>query len=181
MSGQKLMKGLSYIDERYIAEAEEPLDLSRTRIPFRLGLAAACLCLALLTVWKFPISNSSDTLLNDVETGDSARKDAAIAYEDNAHPVEVPSVILRVSQWTEDGFIGTVAQLTDTDIFSVDATLTVIFDEEMRIDQAKSMDSKEYTNSISDDAQYFLVLFTAFDEENGTIVAESISPVNTLR
>jgi hypothetical protein len=32
---------------------------------------------------------------------------------------EVPSVILRVDTTTEDGFVGTVAQLVDTDVFEM--------------------------------------------------------------
>lgn len=46
---------------------------------------------------------------------------------------EVPSVLVRIDAWQEDGFVGTVAGIVDTDIFSVGADIRVIFNENISV------------------------------------------------
>ncbi len=46
---------------------------------------------------------------------------------------EVPSVLVRIDAWMEDGFAGVVAGLVDTDVFDVGADIQVIFDDNISV------------------------------------------------
>ena len=124
---------------------------------------AACLCVAVLGafVWrhyeakdsaKNKYDGVSDTdgsnkttegnTSNDSLTGnapdqelDGATPDGTLeeTVDGSISVVEVPSVLVRIDAWTENGFKGVVAGIVDTDIFSVGAGICVVFNENIRV------------------------------------------------
>ena len=55
------------------------------------------------------------------------------ATDTNISVGEVPSVLVRIETWTENGFEGVVAGLVDTDIFDVGADIQVFFDDNIGV------------------------------------------------
>ena len=100
---------------------------------------AACLCLLLLGAYNLygivgqgtNTENPSEDLPGGavaVETIPAAggQPESDLQAPAQAPTGEVPSVILRVDGITENGFVGTVTQLVDTDVFEVGMELKVV-------------------------------------------------------
>ena len=48
-------------------------------------------------------------------------------------PSEVPSVVVKIEAWTENGFEATVEEIVDTEIYPVGTKLQIVFQENIRI------------------------------------------------
>jgi len=191
MSGKNLFEGMSYVDERFVDEAENKTLPKRVISPWiKVASMAACLCLIIFSLYNLqpylrgemegisgegaadamPEGSVEDIL--DLESQESEIQSPAEGALE-----EVPSVILRVDEMTELGFIGTVAELVDTDIFEIGMELNVVIADGTRHETADgnpsiSADSKtDYSNS------YVMVQFIEYDKENGTIIVNIIQEV----
>ena len=104
--------------------------------------------------------------------------DPHYVLQETAHSaVEVPSVILRVEEWNENGFMGTVAELVDTDIFDLGTVLRAEFDQDLCTMRADSFDAAQKTVQM-DTGTLVRVMFTDYDADTGTIQIESLEPAN---
>ena len=150
MKGKHLMEALNQVDERFLEEAEEPLKLPKSRGIFWIS-AAACLCLLVLGGMLLPGMNreeeqktypggvqlSNETLAIE-DPGDGATPTIAPA---NSYPVspadggerpgnaEQPSVILKITRWTDTGLDAVVDGLADTSLIPAGTEVKVIFSQ----------------------------------------------------
>lgn len=197
MSGKDLFEGMSYVDDRFVDEAETRMIPKRAISPWiKVASMAACLCLILFSIYnlnQFLNLNSMESL-----TGESADDQAwpgqgpeeglesemeqdsmesAIANTEDAPAGEVPSVILYVDEMTELGFTGSVAQLVDTDIFEIGMELNVIIEDDTRYETTDGNPAVSEDSKTSLVGAYVMVQFIEYNEETQTIVINMIQDV----
>lgn len=178
MSGKELLEGMSYVDEGFVDEAErETIQKGRIQPLLKLLPVAACLFILLAGVLNsmdiFRADSAESELAENQSVGDEDTWETVstvYGYDGEALEIElpeVPSVILRVETWTEDGFTGTVTQLVDTDVLEIGMVLNVVLAEDARVELGKGDDS---ACSDCTTGELIEVQFISYDEETGTIV-----------
>lgn len=116
MNGKELMESLSYVDEKYIAEAEDTA--SKRRMRWRplttAASAAACLALVLLGAWQF---RSQKQTVSDMAMGTTALRAREIAgsVEEAAADQNIDTALMnafalaemtvQVVEWTEEALV----------------------------------------------------------------------------
>ncbi len=173
MNGTELFHAMGQVSDRFVAEAEQQRLPKSTTLWPRWSSAAACLCILAAIAWtQLPRSANRETtdISEDSLSGQSV--DTAPAC------TEVPSVILRIASTAEGGFIGTVEQLVDTDLFSVGTELRVLVAEEgtYEIPLEESYVSQDIAAAKRNWEAGMLVQvqFLSYDEASGTIVVNLI-------
>lgn len=182
MSGKELFDAMSYADEKFVHEAENSTIPKRNVVPWmKWAAVAACLCLLLLGAYNLYglTGQGTNTGITSGNTpGGGVPVDTipvTSGYID--HPAqppaqaptgEVPSVILRVDDITENGFVGTVVQLVDTDVFEVGM--------ELKVQVAEGTENQEHLKPGS----RVMVQLIVYDRENATIVINVIDDVKPL-
>lgn len=190
MSARELLEGMSYVDERFVDEAENQTIRQGSATTWRKLLpVAACLCILLIGVIKiwdllpFSSSNSTET------AGDQAMgQESAVSGSDGSAEIpdqeaeETPSVILRIDSLGAVGFTGTVEALVDTDIFEIGTTLNVVVAEDAKSDN--SVDTGSASQDGADSKQIYQVgnlvqvQFISYDEQTNTIVIDMIDLID---
>lgn len=179
MNGKELFEAMSHADEKFVYEAENNTIPKRNVVPWmKWAAVAACLCLILLGAYNLYgiVGQGTNTGIPSGNTPGGAAPVVTIpaaggqygtVLQPPAQPPagEVPSVILRVDTITENGFVGTVAQLVDTDIFEVGM--------ELKVQVAEGTENQEHLKPGSN----VLVQFIEYDRENATIVINVIDAV----
>lgn len=174
MSGKDLLDVLSGIDDRFIEEAE----IERLFIPWRrFGTKAACLCLLLAAVWGRFCPIETPQLSEDQQPTDPPKQSAAAETVETVSVTEVPSVILLVDHQTEDGFVGTVAALVDTDRIPLGTELRVRF-AEGTLAEAAVADAEEWKSQNGPAPGTLIsVQFIEYDPESGIILVNAINQI----
>ena len=181
MNGKDLFEGMSFVDERFVEEAESMRIPRRTVAPWiKITSMAACLCLVLFGLHSLmPDQSREDSELNlGMASGAEASQTAPTAPVYGAAG-EVPSLILRVDQITETGFVGTVAELVDTDIFEIGMELNVVFADGIRHETADGTPPMTVNSTTGDSASYVKVQFIEYNENTGTIVVNLIEKTDS--
>lgn len=175
MSGKELLESMSYVDEKYVEEAENEALKNSGGILWKKWIpAAACFCIVaggVLAFWN-PFSQvmTQDTAAESSQSNisvESIVEDFEIQYEND--PAECPAVILSVGKLTENGFTGTVTKLVDTEIFEVGMELNVVL-------EAATESAMEYTGGMLVQVQ-----FISYDTETGTIVVNMVEILDTMQ
>lgn len=149
MTGKDLFEGLSFIDERFIDEAETA---ALVHAPWlRIASIAACLCLVLFSLWCI-----HPALIDPPP-------ETTVPY-DPFLPEGWPEVIVYVEEMSADGFTGTVAELVMPGLFELGAELDVLIPEDAQIEG-------EILPGM-----YVLVVCDEYDPDTGTIIARAVSP-----
>ena len=138
MTGKDIVEALSFVDERYIEEAEHGTIPKTNNLRYLLPLAA-CLCLILSGLrpgHTAPESAQEATIAPgqalDIEIiqehkDDSNVMQSDIALEEPMAPQasSVPMVILRIESWIDTGFTATVVEYLDAEFVPVGTLLLV--------------------------------------------------------
>lgn len=153
MTGKDIIEAMSFVDDAYIDEAEYGKLNSTVKPLVRIFLPlAACFCLAFLGMNALDRLQpreetaadkqnlqygSSETLLMDKEhtelqSENELMMDAQIAQ--SVSNEEMSSVVLRIEQWTEDGFTAIVTERGDKDFFTPGTTVHVLMQENICIE-----------------------------------------------
>lgn len=109
MKGRDLLEALSFVDEEFVEEAErEKIGHHRWR---RLAALAACLCVIAVAAVQIGL------LREEATEGIPEERPESMVEQTQAPDGEVecaegtkPALVLRVDQWQEDGFLGTVVK-----------------------------------------------------------------------
>lgn len=190
MSARELLEGMSYVDERFVDEAENETIRQGSAKPWlKLLPVAACLCIMLIgviSIWDLlPFnSNSSAETAGDQAMGQESAVSGAdgSAETPDQEAEETPSVILRIDSLGSDGFTGTVEALVDTDIFEIGATLHVVVTEDAK--SGNSVDTGSASLDGADSKQLYQVgnlvqvQFISYDEHTNTIVIDMIDLID---
>ena len=178
MNGKDLFEGISHIDERYIEEAETKA--FPRKYWTNAAALAACLCIILFSLYSLwnPIATEGN-IAQDESThpaGGIGPMDGEAIPEDS--PItEVPSVILYVEEPTEYGWIGTVCELVDTDIFEVGMELNVVMTETIWQEDGDGNSLVVEQKRPDYSGCYVMVQFIHYDPETNTIAVNLIREV----
>ena len=174
MSGKELFEGMSYVDERYVDEAEQKTIAKRVTSPWiKIVSMAACLCLVLFSMyklipyWEWNVTEQAageaaarPESAVEPEMGMEEQESASIA--DEAPASRAPEMMVRIQEVTETGFIGTVENMSGFMVFEDGTQITVTVDLETDPD----FDPNAYKPD-----NLILVMYTSWDENEKTIVA----------
>ena len=177
MNGKDLFEGMSYVDERFIDEAETR-SYPRTHW-LKAAALAACLCLILfgLYVPGNPIAIEGG-IAQDEETVPAGVESMGSQGVPEESPVEeVPSVILYVQEQTEIGWIGIVSELVDTDIFEIGMELNVVMTETIWQEDSDGNSLVVEQKRPDYSGCYVMVQFIHYDPETNTIAVNLIREV----
>lgn len=189
MSGKDLFEGMSYVDERFVDEAENKPLPKRIASPWiKVVSMAACLCLIIFSLYTLhPYLNRGETegaagqdVADAVPEGtvenelEQEPQESVIVAPEDSPAGEVLSVILYVEDMTDLGFIGTVAQLVDTDIFEIGMELNVVVADGTRQETADGNPSISAESKTDYSGSYVVVQIIEYNKETGTIVVNII-------
>ena len=139
MTGKDIMEALSFADDKYIQEAQEEIIGKKSPIRY-LAPLAACLCLVFFGLYMRPVPPASPAEGATQEPGMAMDAEVQTEFSENDIPLElvmgayedqipasgeVPSVVLEILEWTEDGFLAAVDSLVDTDLIPMGTVLQV--------------------------------------------------------
>lgn len=193
MNGKELFEGMGNIDEHFIEEAEYGTISKTITFPWmKIGAMAACFGLIVCSFlfWQpheiGQTPSDSKTQVPAVESEPAMETEwksdqADLASAPDQQPVaEVPSVILRVDQMTENGFIGTVTELVDTDILEIGMELNVVYASDTR-NEIVLESASEYKSQMEDQyaghtVTYVIVQFIDYNRETNTLTINLIQP-----
>ena len=174
MNGKDFFEAMSYVDERFVDEAENgKIPKTTGSLWIRWGSLAACLCLMVLAVYGLrPYWDRTATegiLIEDVQE--------FVNGTPGSIP-EVPSVILYVDETTETGFVGIVTELVDTDVLEVGMELNVVMADNTRHETEDRIPSMSADSKADYVGSYVCVQFIAYNRETQTIVVNIIQEVS---
>lgn len=190
MTGKGILEALSFVDDKYIEEAETGTLRSVRNFKILLPLAA-CLCLVL---WAFSsgigasekskaaqVETRAEIQIVEMEKAESthhAQNDIALEVE-VPYVSEVPHVILRIEQWNEDGFAATVEKLGDSAAFEIGQKVQVVFLPNTCVEVVEN-DLVQVTRKIPTEVDFavgnvVMVRYQFIDDATGFIHADSIT------
>ena len=185
MSGKDIFEGMSYVDGRFVDEAENKSYPKRIVSPWsKVASMAACLCLIIFSLYNLQpyLSGETESIAGNCAADampegvveDKVDQESQVSTPAEGSLEEVPSVILYVEDMTELGFIGTVARLVDTDIFEIGMELNVVVADGTRHETADGNPSMSADSKTDYSGSYVMVQFIEYDRERGTIVVNII-------
>ena len=181
MSGKELFEGMSYVDERFVDEAEHKTIAKHVTARWiKITSMAACLCLVLFSMYK--LIPYWDWSVTEQAAGEAAeaRPEGAVESEmgmeeqesaeiaDEAPASRAPEMMVRIQELTENGFLGTVQNNGGFMVFEDGTQITVTVDLET------DPDFKPEDYEIGD---LIHVMYTTWNEDEQTIVASILGIV----
>lgn len=195
MTGKAILEALSFVDDEYIEEAENRTIRPAFAIKKLLPLAA-CLCAALLGLFSLDdllprqettapdTEMQAETALEIIEMDkaqSAANNECEPAFDSMEMPSvsEVPTVILRIESWNDNGFTAVVEGNVDSETFVIGQTVQVEFShnacievvEDELVTVTRQMPTEEYFPA----GTLVQVRFVFFEVDTGIIHAEAIS------
>lgn len=171
MSAEQLHNALNDLDDDMIEAVEALRSRKKKTFPiFRFAGLAACLCLLLgIGFWRLGAQNTQMEAANDQFHSQEYAPAETIAI------IDIPTVLVAVTEYTPDGFTATVTDTLDTDLFPTGTAVTVYLPKETETALAGSGDDLLYgaakdptLNFAADTVQ---VSFTHWEEtENGIVI-----------
>ena len=185
MNGKKLMEGLSYVDDRYLEEAEETVFPRRcfwTRPAATLAACAAALALVILGVGPDGAMEAApDNSLRD-DTGPGETFHSIIAETEPSLQAQEAfgTVRLRVEE-RSDGTFTVVAESSESDAIPLGEKLTLVLEGDQSnpetdiISGAPAMDIS--VEKGTEEKSYLTVRVLSYDPETGVLRGELV-PAN---
>lgn len=200
MIGLELLEAMSFVDEKYVDEAEEePLLRKMWGGWIRWASLAACLCFVVLGGFAYqwiqssaPAESESVESADQVEGGTEAASateavsqgsQETAAQESAANPNEMaceesigtPSLMILMEAQTEDGFFGTITAVSNTDAFTVGDRVEVVRDGSLTSDSAleERNDSKSaYRYVLTQEGRMAQIAFSSYEDEERVLYVE---------
>lgn len=193
MTGKDIVEALSFVDEKYIDEAERGFIAKRDYLRYLLPLAA-CLCLVLLGLrFRTPAPESAPEAAIETNSASMHRpemspdleimemhKDSSVIVESDV-PVEgimepemgeAHSVILRIVSWTDQGAAATVERYLDAAFVPLGTLLNLkMCAEEAETDAESLVQFREQFPEGS----LIRVRYVYYSEEYNILYIESVS------
>ena len=152
MTGKAILEAMSFVEDKYIEEAEN--GTLRSGVVRKLLPMAACLCLLLLGMRHItlPAANETEADLDNMVAQQEVKVETQYKQESAAHDRndyalvmdesevmpnagEVPTVILRIEGWNAEGFAATVVRNVDSQTLAPSTQLQVVFTENICIEE----------------------------------------------
>ena len=183
MSGKDLFEGMSYVDERFVDEAENKTLPKRVVSPWiKVASMAACLCLIIFSLYNLqsyfnygPTEGAGQEAADQMPEGEmennlkdeSAESKTESPAEEGA--ARAPETMIRITEVTDSGFVGTVQNNGGFTAFDDGIEITVTIDLET------DPDFKPDAYKIGDLVH---VMYTDWDVSEKTMVASILGIVD---
>ena len=182
MSGKDLFEGMSYVEERFVDEAENKTLPKRIVSPWiKVASMAACLCLIIFSIYNLKPYLRGETegagqkaagampegILEDEKEQISQESASDASGEKGA--ARAPETMIRIIEVTETGFVGTVQNNGGFTAFEDGTEITVTVD----LETDPNFKSEDYQ---SGDLVY--VMYTDWDVNARTMVASILGIVD---
>lgn len=108
---------------------------------------------------KGKVVKENETMSEDIDDS-SIKQESAITEntsevtDASVSTAEVPSVLVEIKAWHEDGFVGTIAGIVDTEKYAIGTEVTVKFSEEV-YDGESSVTGVQYKEENTLDSENF--------------------------
>jgi len=180
MSGKELFEGMSYVDERFVDEAEHKTIAKHVTARWiKITSMAACLCLVLFSMYKLipywdwsvteqAAGEAAEARPEGAEPEMGMEEQESASAADEAPATRAPEMMVRIQGLTETGFIGTVHNNGGFLVFDDGTEIAVTVDPETDPD----FDPEDY--QIGD---LIYLMYTTWDEDEQTIVASILGIV----
>ena len=192
MTGKDIMEALSFVDEKYIQDAQDGTLKKKKTIRY-LAPLAACLCLVLFGLHMRPVPPASPWEGALQEPGMAMDAEVQTEFSENDIPLEpvmgayedqipssgeVPSVVLEILEWTEDGFVAAVDSLVDTDLIPVGTVLNVRMTPNMVVEIVRDglvyAERRTPTEEDLPVGTLVQVMFCSYSAEENVLIIESV-------
>ena len=183
MSGKDLFEGMSYVDERFVDEAEYKTLPKRVVSPWiKVASMAACLCLIIFSLYNLQPYLRGETesirgegaadampegIIEDKVDLESHESEIQMPAEEGA--ARAPETMIRITEVTDSGFVGTVQNNGGFTAFDDGIEITVTIDLET------DPDFKPDAYKIGDLVH---VMYTDWDVSEKTMVASILGIVD---
>ena len=182
MSGKDLFEGMSYVDERFVDEAENKTYPKRVVSPWiKVASMAACLCLIIFSLYNLQRylrgetegagQEAADAMPEGVLEDEKAQisQDSLTDVPDEAGSVRAPETMIRIIEVTETGFVGTVHDNGGFNVFEHGTEITVTVDLET---------DPDFTPEDYQIGDLVFVMYTEWDVDERTMVASILGIVD---
>lgn len=173
MNGRDLLEGMSFVDDRFVDEAETRFPEKTPALWRSWAPLAACVCLLVGCVFAlFKLGGTFQMAGSKGEPG-------TIAGPQSNGPTlqETPSVCVRIDRWNENGFQATVTDTRTLNAVTVGMELTVVFCEDVLVSDLWTKPTPEMFPKGSVVEVSLQSASGSFDEETGTIYVAFIEGV----
>ena len=188
MSGKDLFEGMSYVDERFVDEAENKSFPKRIVSPWiKVASMAACLCLIIFSLYNLqsyfnygPTEGAGQEAADQMPEGemdnvkDQISQESAIVSPEDAPAGEVPNTILYVEEMAPDGFIATVTEYGETSRLGLGTKLNVVIRKDTRYESADESNATSQDSKIDYTGCYVLIQYYEFYPDTNTIVVDNV-------
>ena len=183
MSGKDLFEGMSYVDERFVDEAENKTLPKRIVSPWiKIASMAACLCLIIFSLYNLQPylrgetegiagEGAADAMPEGVleDEKEQISQESAIESPGEEGAVRAPQTLIRIIEVTNTGFIGTVQNNGGFTVFDDGTEITVTVD----LETDPNFKPEDY--QIGDLVH---VMYTDWDVNDRTMVASILGIVD---
>ena len=183
MSGKDLFEGMSYVDERFVDEAENKAYPKRVVSPWiKVASMAACLCLIIFSLYNLQPylrgetegiagEGAADAMPEGVleDEKDQISQESAIENPAEEGAPRAPETMIRILKLTETGFVGTVHDNGGFNVFEHGTEITVTVD----LETDPNFKPEDY--QIGD---LVYVMYTEWDVVERTMVASILGIVD---
>lgn len=165
---------LNLLDDDLISEVEDLRSRKKSRAKQWVSWAAmaACMCIVVGSIFSGRLSmgigqNSESADMENMSNSAGGNEEAAEsdlpiqAEAENESMREVPSFLVEIVEWKDDGFLGTIEGIVDTDIYPVGTEVYVKLPT-----SSKMMD----VNEIYEIGTVMHVQFYALDKTDGIVL-----------
>ena len=182
MSGKELFEGMSYVDDRFVDEAEHKTIVKRVTAPWiKIASMAACLCLVLFSMykliphWEWSVTEQAAGEAAEARPEGAAESEMGMEEQESAEIADeapasrAPEMMVRIQELTDTGFIGTVQNNGGFMVFEDGSQITVTIDLET---------DPDFTSDKYKTGDLVYVMYTSWDEDELTIVASILGIVD---
>lgn len=195
MTGKAILEALSFVDEEYIEEAENGTIRPALQLRKILPLAA-CLCILVLGLFTLnDLLPKQETAMPDAEmqvgtmpeiiemdkAQSEVNSECELAFDGAEIPSvsEVPTVILRIESWNDNGFTAIVEENEDSETFVIGQTVQVQFSPNACIEVVEE-DLVTVTRQMPNPDHFpagtlVQVRYAFFEVDAGIVHAEAVS------
>ena len=175
MRGKDLLEGMSYVDERFVEEAEfHSFPQKRTNLWIRVASVAACLCVIVFALYQLKLQ-APPAAPGSVAPGSAApgnipeENDPGFETPGEIPASKAPEMMVRILKLTETGFVGTVENDRGFPVFDYGTEITVTVDRDT---------DPDFTADDYQIGDLIHVMYTDWNVEERTILASILGIVD---
>lgn len=191
MTGKDIVEALSFVDEKYIEEAENGKYRKGNPTRYLLPLAA-CLCLIVTALRFLPrqpetaVDENSEVMQETMldsqieivvqEKDELLHEEPAMVWDEVEEPnaSEAPEAVFRIISWTEDGFTATLEKHLEAEFMPLGTVMNIKFCVEENEDAEQILEDMPQFREQYPEGTRVRVRYVYYSVETNTLYIDSI-------